>query len=378
MKKYDIIIIGGGPAGTSSAISLKNSGLQVALFEKKAFPREKICGDGLCDRSINVLKDLSEFYFEELMEELSPLPVKKADIVYKRKRFPLSFTSYGYIVPRIDFDQFLMERVKRDCPNVHVYENERINQVFQTNEGVEAFSENHSIKAKLVLFACGAYGSLSGRFSGQLQKNKNIGIAIRAYFQGIKNLEEGRIELHYNKKYFPGYFWIFPLKDGLANVGFGFSRKYALTQQESIRKIFNHWIEIDLKEKFDGAKIVSPIRGGLIPYSQNRSQWAGRNYMITGDAASLADPVFGGGIGNAMLSGRLAAIQAMNCFKIDDFSSAKTKQYNTALKHRLKTETTKRYIFKNALTHHKWIIGLIAFFARKPKLLHRFSNWYLR
>ena len=76
-KAFDIAIIGAGPAGCSAALTLRNSGCSVALFEKSSFPRNKICGDGVCDRSMNTLKDINPAYFEEFLATICNKICKK-------------------------------------------------------------------------------------------------------------------------------------------------------------------------------------------------------------------------------------------------------------------------------------------------------------
>src|SRR5690606_11000411 len=99
------------------------------------------------------------------------------------------------------------------------------------------------------------------------------------------------------------------------NVGFGYHLKDEKKYEDSIQDIFTTWIQNDpkLRERFKNATQISKMQGGLIPYNSNDFSCAGNNYMITGDAASLIDPISGGGIGSAMYSGYAAAQTAISC-----------------------------------------------------------------
>ncbi len=364
MKRYDVIISGAGPAGCAAALSLRNSGLRVALCEKEAFPREKICGDGLCDRTMNTLRAISETYYDELFKEIHPLAIKKAALFYKNKRRMLNFKSFGYTVSRVDFDHFLFTRVKRDCPNVEVYENCKITKVERMGEEIEVFSKNLSFRTKFLIFANGNHSNLTGNFAGTRRKKEDDGFAIRAYYKNIQGLQDDCIEMHYKKEYFPGYFWIFPLENGLANAGFGYHLKHAHQFNLPIKEIFQQWMDNELRERFLNAERVSPLKGGLIPYSKNEYECYGNNYVIAGDSAALADPISGGGIGNAMFSGREAALQAIRCFEENDFSARMAEQYSTVLKKRLQKEIGRRYRQQKLIANHRWFMDVGAFFVR--------------
>src|SRR5690606_19953283 len=126
MIEYDIAIIGAGPSGSTAALALQHANVRVALFEKDEFPRQKICGDGLCDRSINTLRAISETYYNEFIETFSPLPIQKTDLVYKGTHHTLNFKNFGYTCKREDFDAFLFSRIQRDCSNCTIYQNTQI------------------------------------------------------------------------------------------------------------------------------------------------------------------------------------------------------------------------------------------------------------
>lgn len=381
MLEYDIAIIGSGPSGSCAALTLQNTNVRVALFEKEEFPRQKVCGDGLCDRSINTLRAISESYYFEFMETFSPLPMQKTDLVYKGTHYTLNFKNFGYTCKREDFDAFLFSRIQRDCSNCTIYQNTQIAEVQKHENGLIIRStQNETFFAKMVIVANGAKSHIATELTEKPWEKEKNGVAIRAYFSGVTDTKSDTIELHYSKKYFPGYFWIFPMQNNIANVGFGYSMKDKDKHPLSIHEIFTEWIQNDgkLRERFKNAVPISKMQGGLIPYNTNDFSSAGNRYIITGDAASLIDPISGGGIGSAMYSGYCAAKTALQCVETQDFSYTQTKTYEKALKQRIQKEIRKRNRLQKLIRRLPFMLDVFAHIAKNQTRLQKISSWYFR
>ncbi|MDA3882088.1 MAG: geranylgeranyl reductase family protein [Bacteroidales bacterium] len=381
MNNYDIIIIGAGPAGCSAALTLQHSNKRIALFDKETFPREKICGDGICDRSINTLNSISEDYYTEFIEQFKPHPIQKTSLVYKGKHHILNFKNFGYTCKRKDFDAFLFGLVKRDCSEIDIYEKTAISTIKKVDSKINiSTADGDTYSAKMVIIANGAKSKLAAELQNTAWEKSSNGVAVRAYFSGVSDVQDDMIELHYKKEFFPGYFWIFPIEKNICNVGFGYHLKQADKHLFSIQDIFNLWIETDsqLKQRFQHAKMESKLQGGLIPYNSNNFDCAGDNYMITGDAASLIDPISGGGIGSAMYSGHTAAQTAEACINDLDCSYNSTQQYESQLKARIQQEIKIRHRIQKVISHMPFTLDVCAALAKNQKLLDRISSWYLR
>ena len=395
MDIFDIAIIGAGPSGCAAALTLAQSGCRVALFEKEIFPRPKICGDGVCDRSVNTLRAISQQYYDEFMLFAEKREMDTTTLVYKNSRFVLNLKNFGYTCKREIFDNFLFSLVQRHAPNISVFQQTAIRRIEKTETGFLLHdTQGNCFETQLLLIANGAKSQIAQQLTGTPYSEKNTGVAVRAYYEGVSGCDEQStvaersrstvtersrsIELHYKKEYFPGYLWIFPMANGVCNVGFGGAIGKLKTQQKNIQDIMHQWIAGDeeLSKRFADARMISPLQGGLIPYHSNSFNCSGTGFMICGDAASLIDPISGGGIGSAMLSGRLAALQAIDCVKTQDFSECATKKYENALKKRIQREMKNRLRIQKAIIRFPFLLNVLSFVGKNQAIFNRIARWY--
>lgn len=357
-KEFDIAIIGAGPAGCSAALALQKSNCSVALFEKESFPRNKICGDGVCDRSINTLKEINPAYLEEFMATSKPLRIRNVAIGYKNHSYLIDAKSYGYTCKRLDFDSFLFSLVQRDAKNVSIFQNCGIRKVERTDGGLRLYAKNGEVFFTKILLVCnGASSMIARELTGSKPDKSNLGVAIRAYYSGVKDLKDDTIELYYKKEFFPGYLWVFPMSGGTANVGFCCLKS---DLKDDIRSIFEKWISSDdnLRQRFAEAKSISPLVGGVIPYNVDEYDCFGDNFFICGDAANLIDPITAGGIGNAMASGYYAAQVAEKCVLSGNYSRTATEEYSKLLQNRIGHDIHTHLFLQKMIMRHRWLIPI--------------------
>lgn len=377
---FDIAIIGAGPAGCSAALTLRNSTCSVALFEKSTFPREKICGDGICDRSINTLRSINPTYVDEFLSALSPVEVKDTNIFYKSRPYRIDFKSFGYTCKRYDFDNFLFSLVQRDGKSISVFQNIMIRSVEREGTLLKLQTDSGTMcRAKMVLVCNGASSKITRTLTGSSVDSSHMGVALRAYYEGVADMNPNTIELHYKKEVFPGYLWVFPMGDGTANVGFGCHLKDNAVQ-DRLRTAFEDWIKSDvvLSKRFANAQRITPLQGGLVPYNNKEFRCYGDNFCICGDAASLIDPISGGGIGSAMLSGHFAAQVAESCVQKHDCSQQATALYSQMLQKRIGKEVRVRYRLQRMFTKHPFLLEVLAFVGSQPIVLNAIKRWYFK
>lgn len=381
----DVLILGAGPGGAATALFLAKENIPCIVVDKAVFPRDKICGDALSGKVVEILNRYDRSFVEKLsldpiqlncwgvtfvapnLEELSiPFRNKPKKTDEKREIAP------GFITKRYDFDHFMVKEVKKHA-GVNLMEGVEIDQFVKTPEGFTCSdkSGNYIIHAKLVIDGSGAHSQFAKKI-GKLEVEKEHHCAgLRVYYKGVTGIKEGNyIELHFLKDFLPGYFWIFPLADGQCNVGVGMRSDYVGKKRINLKTELNNIIQKypQLSERFKNAEPVDDIRGYGLPLGSKKRAISGDNYMLIGDAASLIDPFTGEGIGNAILSGYTAAQQAKEAIESKNFSGTALKKFDEAIYRRLGDELSLSYRMQK-LVKYPWLFNFVVRKANRNKVL---------
>ncbi len=317
---YKVIIIGAGPAGSIASMQLTSRGIQHVVLEKDTFPRDKVCGDALSGKVVNIIKkvapDLEQPFRENAGERLPSFGVtfvspdgRPVDIPFKlNDRDEVPAVPSGYISKRIHFDHFLAKNINSTFGTLK--ENSPVRSVTIDPQGVTVATGDGTIyTSDLIIDCCGVAG-LTKAYTGIKKENLHHSGGVRAYYSGVKDLHpEGYIELHFLKDILPGYLWIFPLPGGEANVGLGMLTQHISKGKVNLRKLLPDLIANHpaLKDRFTDAQQLGTIKGWGLPLGSKTRKLSADRLMVCGDAASLIDPFTGEGIANAMESGRIAA-----------------------------------------------------------------------
>lgn len=373
-NKYDVIIIGAGPAGCAAALALGNSGLRVAIIDKHIFPRDKVCGDAIPGRAIKWLKETDASFENELASFNKKTLTKKTVCYYNNKEVDFNWQQEAYTSTRMHFDNFLFSVVKKKNI-VDVFENVEIKNIEKEENGFAVSSRDNKaiFKTTMLIGADGINGVTAKKLTGfQINRQHHVA-SVRAYYKNLDDVEEARSEIYFDKKYLPGYFWIFPVTDGIANAGFGMLSEDVVKHNINVKKSFYDFIERSkvLQRKFKNAVQEDNLQGCGLPLGSRWVQMSGDNFMLTGDAASLVDPVSGAGIGNAVLSGKLAAEQAVQCFKTNNFSASFIKSYDKKLYKMIGVELKKNGWALKYFSRMPLLIN-IAFTMGKSNFLKKF------
>ena len=384
MKPTDIVIIGAGPAGCSTSLFLAKNKIPHTIIDKAIFPRDKVCGDALSGKVVYVMKQLNPEMIDDYNNNSNQfMPSwgvkfvapngKSIDIPFKSDVSKETHAP-GFISKRIDFDASLFNKLDKNYANV--LDGTELLDVIKTNDEITIQLKNNieSFEIKNIKMLIGAEGDRSlvaKKLSAIKKDNDHYCAGIRAYYEGVTELhDQNFIELHFLEELLPGYFWIFPLPNGQANVGAGMlsssvSAKKVNLKEDMLRAIANN---PKIKHRFANAKLVNNIQGWGLPLGSKKRVISGNNFLLTGDAASLIDPFTGEGIGNAMYSGMLAAAHIQNCIKQNNFSAEFNQTYDKAFYDRQWDELKLSHTMQK-LCKYPWLFNFVVNKANKNKAL---------
>jgi geranylgeranyl reductase family protein len=378
IEKFDVIICGAGPAGTTCALALESSGLKVALVDKSNFPRDKICGDAIAAYVPKVLKTINREYGQALETFSAKEKVNTIRIVSPNKEvLDISYGKDGFISTRMEFDNFLLNFVKQ-LSNVKLFLNTAITDIKLDDKAVYVNAgENIKLEAQLIIGCDGEQGIVRKKLTDTQLDPRHHAAAVRAYYKNVKDIPEATFELHFLTDMIPGYFWIFPLPNGQANVGLGLltktvsERKLNLKQEMLLIIATNPY----LKDRFEGAEMVSDIRGYGLPLGSRKVTVSGTRFMLCGDAASLIDPLTGEGIGQAIISGRYAGWQAKKCFEQNNFSASFMKQYDKTIYDKVWKEHRRSFIIRKLVINKPRLFNFLVSVIKSHPIFYKLTKY---
>lgn len=316
----DVIIVGGGPAGTSLAKELAEKDWDVAVYEKRQeIGAPKRCGEGFSSSS---MKELGL----NIPKNCVRRPIKGAKVFAPNgKMIGVEFNKdAGYILERKMFDKWLAAEASRAGAKIQA-KTKITDIIFKKGEVEvkgESQGEEFKEKAKMVVGADGVE-SLCTRKSGLRMVNK-AKLMDSGYQLEMSNIDidyPDDIVLYFGNKIAPrGYVWIFPKGEDTANVGIGVS---SLTK-ESAKYYLNKFLEKN--SKLNGS--VLEVNSGLIPVGGFLKQLSKDNFLAIGDAAHQVNPIHGGGMAEAIKASKIAADVIHKGLKKDDLSRKVLKEYD--------------------------------------------------
>lgn len=397
---FDAIIVGAGPGGTTAATCMADSGLRVLLLEKDRFPRDKICGDAISGKAIQLLRTLG---IEDRVQQVSGKgswgitfgsPSGEA-VSVPFTGYDESVLSPAFVCERTTFDNLLFERTIESGAEIWqgtavgdlLWDDGRVVGVrlAQHHEGDQtststsgrALRSRHTTEvfAPLIIGADGAYSSVVRGLGLPQLEDRYYGAAIRAYYEGVTGFHEHHfMEIHFVDVCTPGYFWIFPLGGGRANVGVGMLsrkiKKHGVRLKDVLERCLSH---PQFRDRFEGARRLGPVKGWGLPLGSRPRPMAGNGWLLVGDAASLIDPFTGEGIGNAMISGEIAARWAKDATAARRFDAAFLAGYQTGVLSDLGSELRISHALQR-IAGVKWLLNfVIRKAARSPHVADAIS-----
>ena len=305
-ERFDIAIIGGGPAGAATAIRAGRAGARVVVVEKGPHGRDKVCGDGLTPRAVAALDEL-EIALDDahLIEGLRMIAGKQV----RQLPWPSGgrFPNHGAVWPRRRLDAALID-VAVDAGADVRFETTGHPIIDEGGHVTGVRTPQGPITADLVVAACGAPGAVARALGAARDPNEPFGLAIRAYVESPRHadrhLEACLTIRDEHGTWVPGYGWMFPCGDGTVNIGVGALSTMKGFKKLNLNRLLDSYRALVADTWEIGPNLERP-RAWRLPMSAVKRH--GPGWVAIGDAAGLVNPMNGEGIDYGLESGMLAA-----------------------------------------------------------------------
>jgi len=306
---YDVIIVGGGPGGSTAGYLLTKFGFQVLIIDKENFPRSKLCGGLLTSKTFRVLNrvfgetesSLTDKNILNFRADSYEVLYKDEPMVKKHSDIPFLFTD------RTTYDSFLLEKARE--AGAEIIEGERVKAAdLSTTEVIT--STGRRFKSKFIIGADGANSVVRKElFSAGRVDAHEWGLNLATGLEVFVNREEMTKAVDHPMVFFGfvrwGYSWVFPNRDVIV-VGSGGLN--TANKSDLLESFHNFLSSLNLKQGK-----VSRIAGHPVPYGNFLLKPVSESFLLVGDAAGFADPITGEGIFYAQRSAELAAWAIREC-----------------------------------------------------------------
>jgi geranylgeranyl reductase family protein len=315
----DVLVVGAGPGGSAAAYHLARHGIDVTLVERAAFPREKVCGDGITPRGVAAVLKMGVDTDQPGFERVNGLRVHSRfatiDLPWPELT---SWPDYGLVMTRHNFDAILAGRAQKAGARL-IERTEAIEPTLEEGwvRGAtiratgEKGAEPTQVRARFVIAADGAASRFAAPAGVRRVNSRPLGIAARRYYRTSYHPGpwlESWLDLWEGDLLLPGYGWLFPMAGGLVNLGAGLLNTFKNFKDVSAQRLFDAFATMLPQEwGLDETTAEGRVLSGPLPMGFNRAPQAVPGLLVVGDAAGLVNPFNGEGIAYAMESAEMAA-----------------------------------------------------------------------
>jgi geranylgeranyl reductase family protein len=370
--RCDVLVVGAGPAGSACAQTLAAAGLDVLLVDQHAFPRDKVCGDGLIPDSHAALKRLG--VYDEVMAQAQAVHAVRC-VAPRAGHVDVPGTLA--VLPRQQLDHILVRAAKR--AGARLLAPLRFDGVLTEGEQVvggrfKQGEQVHEVRARWLVLATGAVPQAM-LAAGVCERRTPSGMALRGYVQhaGLAaTLKELQIVWHPRLR--GGYGWVFPGPDGVFNVGVGLSGSHQAgadgrhrMQDVNLRQMLQTFAEVHppAAELLRDGQVRGAFKGAPLRCSLTGARWTRPGLLVTGEAAGSTYAFTGEGIGKALETGLLAA-EAVLAGGDDAAVRARYEAQLAALAPKFKL-----YDQAERVNRRPWLADLVVWRARKSERIRR-------
>ncbi len=375
----DVAVVGGGPAGAAAAIVLARAGRDVVVIDKATFPRDKVCGDGLTAGALRLLEELG------LDPQAVPSWHRVDDVVVvspsgREATFPLprDAGTYAAVARRAELDAALLDVAR--AAGGRVLEGHAVTGVVEAEDRVTLAVEGvGSVQARYVVAADGMWSPVRKLLGVGTPGYLGEWHAFRQYFEHVGPRAAKDLFVWFEPDLLPGYAWSFPLPDGRANVGFGIQRDDVGREGrvERVQEMKAVWPELLARPHIRAvlgpdARPEAPHRAWPIPARIADIVLRTRRTLFAGDAAAATDPMTGEGIGQALLTGILAA-EAIEAGGLD--AATVTATYDRRVRDALVADHRMSLLLIRALRHRKGARAAVRIAGATEWTRRNFARW---
>ena len=323
----DVVVVGAGPAGSAAAYWLARHGHSVTVVEKKSFPREKTCGDGLTPRSIHQLTEMGFDFDVGEFHKITGLRSYAGDDLMIELDWPQHsiYPNWGGIIRRMDLDGRVASLAEKQGALLRQH-----TEAFPVIEGghlagveLAANGDRETLQPRVVVIADGSMTRFGRAMGTHRRRDYPMGMAARGYFSSPRSDDsymESQLDIRdANGKSMPGYGWVFPLGDGTVTVGVGLLSTFRQWKSINTSDMMAAYVDSapDYWELSPEAALSKP-RGGKLSMALSVGPYAGSNWVLVGDAVGAINPWNGEGIAYAYETGRMAADHVHRALTSDD------------------------------------------------------------
>lgn len=337
----DVVIVGGGPAGSTLAYHLSKANVKTIVIEAEKFPRDKVCGDGVSPIALRELHDIGitqtdTFKKANAIEQVGLFI--KDDQAYIQLEKPDELPYHARIIPRIDLDHMIYQVAKNAgavyCENCRV-----IDYNVSTHKVVTTYKNGTTKKqiiSKLIVGADGSRSIVGRKLRGAMPDPAYQLLGLRSYYKNVEG-PQNRVDIYFSEDNFPGIYWLFPKGKTGANVGMAMIYKTCPQRASEVRQRFASHIAAnpDLKKRLGKGKTTEKIQGWPITFYDSRNPITADRVLLVGEAGGLINPLSGDGIQYAVLSARWASENIVTCIRQNDCSADALNGYQQRLEKEL-------------------------------------------
>lgn len=381
----EVIVVGAGPAGAATAAALAQKGRDVLLLDRKAFPRDKACGDAVPAGAIEILyrlgmKDLveaavdrEEFYKLKSMRLVSPM-----NLMFEAEFHQGQMGADSYVAPRLYFDDVVQKgavragaEFKQAQVKEPIVEDGRVVGVRARVNG-----DVKEIRSRVVVGADGVTSVVTRNIRPKDNQHidRHRAVALRAYIDDLE-IHPEQVEFYLYRKILPGYAWIFPTSDGTANIGLGMRLDHFRDRSRSLNEMLDDFLAMPaIKTRLKNGGQVRDVATWQLNFgSQKDLQHVFDGAILVGDAAGFINPITGGGIHNALMSACLAAANIDRALGDGDVSRDNLVRYEGEIHEAMWTVMRRSYLYQRAFNRLPFLVDfLVKTFGQSSSLAQTF------